>query len=257
MASIHPTAIVDSAAKISENVTVGPYAYIEGDVEIGEGTSIGPHACIYDGARIGRNVKIFQSAAISNVSQDLKYAGEKAFFYVGDNTVVREFVTLHKGTVETGFSKVGSSCLIMAYAHIAHDCVVGNNCIIANSVQIAGHVNVDDWVIIGGSALVHQFSTVGEHSMIQGGAHVSRDVPPYVLAGNIPFRYSGLNSIGLKRRGFTDEDIATIKGAYKVLLLSGLNTSDAKKRLLAEFDNEYVTNIIEFINKSNRSLLKK
>lgn len=257
MELIHPTAIVDPAAKLSENVTVGPYAIIEGDVEIGEGSIIGPHACIYNGARVGKNVQIFQSAAISNVSQDLKYAGEEAFFYVGDNTVVREFVTLHKGTVETGFSKVGSNCLIMAYAHIAHDCVVGNNCIIANSVQIAGHVNVDDWVIIGGSALVHQFSTVGEYSMIQGGAHVSRDVPPYVLAGNIPFRYSGLNSIGLKRRGFSDEDISIIKEAYKVLFFSGLNTSDAKKRLIADFENEYVAKIVEFINRSNRSLLKK
>lgn len=257
MVSIHPTAIIDSSARLGENVFVGPYAYIEGDVEIGENSNIGPHACIYDGARIGKNVKIFQSAAVSNVSQDLKYAGEEAYFYIGDNTVVREFVTLHKGTVETGFSKVGSNCLIMAYAHIAHDCVIGNNCIIANSVQIAGHVNVDDWVIIGGSALVHQFSTIGEHCMIQGGAHVSKDVPPYVLAGNIPFRYSGLNSIGLKRRGYTDEDIATIKAAYKILLLSGLNTSDAKKRLMTEFDNKYVNKITEFIDRSNRSLLKK
>jgi len=257
MASIHPTALVDAAAKISENVTVGPYAYIEGDVEIGEGTSIGPHACIYDGARIGKNVKIFQSAAVSNVPQDLKYAGEEAFFYVGDNTVIREFASLHKGTVDTGFSKIGSNCLIMAYVHVAHDCTVGNNCIIANSVQVAGHVHIDDWAIIGGGAVIHQFEIIGEHSMIQGASVVSRDVPPYIIGGNSPFKYSGLNSIGLKRRGFTDEDIATIKEAYKILLLSGLNTSDAKKRLLAEFDNEYVTKIIEFINKSKRSLIKK
>ena len=257
MTSIHPTAIVDTEAKLSKNVTVGPYAYIEGDVEIGEGTDIGPHACIYNGARIGKNVKIFQSAAISNVPQDLKYAGEDAFFYVGDNTVIREFVTLHKGTVETGFSKVGSNCLIMAYVHIAHDCVVGNNCIIANSVQVAGHITIDDWAIIGGGVVIHQFGTIGEHSMIQGGAIVSKDIPPFVIVKNFPIKYSGLNTVGLKRRGFTDEDIATIKKAYKILFLSGLNTSDAKKRLIAEFDNEHVTKIIEFINKSNRSLLKK
>ena len=257
MTTVHQTAIVDSAAKLGTGVAVGPFAYIEGDVEIGDGSSIGPSACVYDGARVGKNVKIYQSSVISNVSQDLKYAGEEAYFYIGDNTVVREFVTLHKGTVETGFSKVGSDSLIMAYAHIAHDCVVGNNCIIANSVQIAGHVNVDDWVIIGGSALVHQFSSIGEHSMIQGGAHVSRDVPPYVLAGNIPFKYSGLNSVGLKRRGFTNEDIAIIKEAYKILLFSGLNTSDAKKKLLDEFDNKYVTIILEFIDRCKRSLLKK
>lgn len=257
MPKIHPTAIVSSKAKLASNVEVGPYAIIEGDVEIEDGTIIGTHACIYDGARIGKNVKIFQAAAISNIPQDLKYAGEEAFFYIGDNTVIREYATLHKGTVDTGFSKVGSNCLIMAYAHIAHDCVIGNNCILANSVQVAGHVIIEDWTILGGAALIHQFCKLGEHSMIQGGAHVVPDVPPYVIAGNNPIRFSGINSIGLRRRGFANEDIATIKEAYKVLYSSGLNTSDAKKRIMAEFNNKYVTKIVEFIDNSDRSLLRK
>ncbi|MEN8191841.1 MAG: acyl-ACP--UDP-N-acetylglucosamine O-acyltransferase [Bacteroidota bacterium] len=257
MANIHPTAIVDPKAKLGNNVSVGPYSIIEGNVEIGEGTEIGSHACIYDGARIGKNVKILQSAAVSNIPQDLKYAGEEAYFYVGDNTVIREFVTLHKGTVDTGYSKVGKNCLVMAYVHVAHDCIIGDNCIIANSVQVAGHVKIDDWAILGGGVLIHQFSTIGEHCMIAGGSQVSRDVPPYVMAGNLPIKYSGLNSVGLKRRGFTNEDISTIKDAYKLLFYSGLNTSDAKEKLISDFDNEYVTKIIEFLNISQRSLIKK
>ncbi|VAX27335.1 Acyl-[acyl-carrier-protein]--UDP-N-acetylglucosamine O-acyltransferase [hydrothermal vent metagenome] len=258
MATIHPTAIVDPVAKLDKNVTIGPYAYIEGDVEIGDGTDIGPHVCIYNGARIGKNVKIFQSAAVSNRPQDLKYAGEKTFFYVGDNSIIREFVTLHRGTIDTGRSKIGKDCLIMAYTHVAHDCVIGNNCIIANAVQVAGHVTIDDWVIVGGGSLLHQFGYIAEHSMLQGGSHVSKDVPPYVLAKNVPFQYMGLNTVGLRRRGFTKEDIAAIKDAYQILYFSGLNISDARQRLVEEFDNEYVTNIIKFIDKpKKRSILTK
>ncbi|MBU0474281.1 MAG: acyl-ACP--UDP-N-acetylglucosamine O-acyltransferase [Bacteroidetes bacterium] len=253
---INSTAIVSPMAKIGENVIVGPYAIIEDDVQIGAGTVIGPHACIYNGARIGNNVKIFQSAVISNAPQDLKYADEKTYFYIGDNTVIREFATLHRGTIETGKSTIGKNCLIMAYAHVAHDCLVGNNCIIANSVQLAGHVTVGDWVIIGGGSLVHQFGIIGEHAMIQGGMSVSADIPPYVMAANMPIRYSGLNSIGLKRRGFTSNDLLELKNAYKLLYYSGLNTTSAKIEL-AKSDNKYVKNIVEFINQSKRSILKK
>ena len=193
---IHSTAIVSPNAKIGENVKIGPYVIIEDDVEIGDQVIIGSHVCIYNGARIGNNVKVFQSASISNAPQDLKYDNEKTYFVIGDNTVIREFVTLHRGTIETGKSEIGNNSLIMAYAHIAHDCIVGNNCIIANSVQIAGHVTVGNWVIIGGGSLIHQFSLIGEHAMIQGGMSVSSDIPPYVMAANTPMRYSGLNSIG-------------------------------------------------------------
>ncbi len=255
--NIHPTAIVSPKAKLGENIHVAPYAIIEDDVEIGNGTIVGPHAAIYNGARIGENVKIFQAAAIANAPQDLKYAGEKTYFHIGDNTVIREYVTLHRGTVETGKSTIGSNCLIMAYAHIAHDCFIGNKCIIANSVQIAGHITIGDWVIIGGGSLVHQFGIIGDHAMIQGGLSVAADVPPYVMAANTPMKYSGLNVIGLRRRGFSNDDIQTLKNAYKMFYFSGLNTSDAKSKLETEFDNKYVKNIIEFINQSKRSILKK
>lgn len=254
---IHTTAIVSPKAKLGENVQVAAYAIIEDDVEIGDGTIVGPHVCIYDGARIGKNVKIFQSAAVSNAPQDLKYDGEKTYFHIGDNTVIREFTTLHRGTIETGNSKIGSNCLIMAYAHVAHDCAIGNNCIIANSVQIAGHVTIGDWVIIGGGTLLHQFGIVGEHAMIQGGMSVAADIPPYVMAANTPIKYSGLNVIGLRRRSFSNNDIQTLKDAYKMFYFSGLNTSDAKKELETKFDNPFVTNIIEFIDQSKRSILKK
>ncbi|MCF6268446.1 MAG: acyl-ACP--UDP-N-acetylglucosamine O-acyltransferase [Melioribacteraceae bacterium] len=254
---IHPTAIVSPKAKLGDNVQVATYAIIEADVEIGDGTIVGPHACIYDGARIGNNVKIFQSAAVSNAPQDLKYAGEKTYFHVGDNTVIREFATLHRGTIDTNNSRIGNDCLIMAYAHIAHDCVIGNNCIIANSVQIAGHVVVEDWVIIGGGCLVHQFGIIGQHAMIQGGLQVAHDVPPYVLAASLPMKYSGLNVVGLRRRGFSNDDIEIIKEAYKTLYHSGLNVSDAKIALTNKFNNSYVDKIIEFLDKAKRSILKK
>lgn len=255
--TIHSTAIVSPKAKLGENVQVAAYAIIEDDVEIGDGTIVGPHASIYDGARIGKNVKIFQAAAVSNAPQDLKYAGEKTYFHVGDNSVIREFVTLHRGTIDTNNSSIGEKCLIMAYVHVAHDCVIGNNCILANSVQIAGHVTIGDWVIIGGGSLVHQFGVIGEHAMIQGGMSVAADIPPYVMAANTPIKYSGLNVIGLRRRGFSNDDIQTLKDAYKMFYFSGLNTTDAKKELDQKFDNQYVDTIIEFLNTSKRSILKK
>jgi len=257
MNNIDKTAIVSPKAKLGDNITVSPYAIIEDDVEIGDGTVVGPHACIYDGARIGKDVKIFQSAAISNAPQDLKYAGEKTYFHIGDNSVIREFTTLHRGTIETGNSTVGKNCLIMAYTHVAHDCVIGNNCIIANSVQIAGHVTVGDWVIIGGGSLVHQFGIIGEHAMIQGGMSVAADVPPFVMAANVPMKYSGLNVIGLRRRGFSNGDIQLLKDAYKILYFSGLNISDAKNKIKETFNNEHVDKIIAFIDSSKRSILKK
>ncbi len=255
--NIHSTAIVSPKAKLGENVQVAAYAIIEDDVEIGDGTIVGPHACIYDGGRIGKNVKIFQAAAVSNAPQDLKYAGEKTYFHVGDNSVIREFATLHRGTIDTNNSRIGENCLIMAYVHVAHDCVIGNNCIVANSVQIAGHVTVGDWVIIGGGSLVHQFGVVGEHAMIQGGMSVAADIPPYVMAANTPIKYSGLNVIGLRRRGFSNDDIQLLKDAYKMFYFSGLNTTDAKNELDEKFDNQYVNKIVEFLNASKRSILKK
>lgn len=258
MSQIQKTAIVSPKAKLGNDVKVDAYAIIHDDVEIGDGTFIGPHAVIYDGARIGKNVKILQGAAISNIPQDLKYAGEEALFYIGDNTTIREFVTLHKGTVETGFSKVGSNCLLMAYAHVAHDCVIGDNVIIANSVQIGGHVHIEDYVIVGGATPIHQFSKVGQHSMIGGGFRIVSDVPPYILAGGEPLRYAGLNLIGLRRRGFTNEQIGNLKKAYTYIFGKDLNLSQAKEKVKKELgDDTLVQNILTFIENSSRGIIKR
>jgi UDP-N-acetylglucosamine acyltransferase len=258
MGNIHPTAVIHPDAKIGNDVTIDAFTFVEKDVEIGDGTKIGPHVCIYDGSRIGKNVKIFQGAAVSNAPQDLKYAGEEAHFIIGDNTVIREFTTLHRGTVDKGFSSIGANCLLMAYAHVAHDCTIGDNCIIANSVQIGGHVEIEDYVIVGGCTPIHQFSKVGQHCMVGGGFRVIADVPPYVIAGGEPLRYAGLNLIGLRRRGFSNEDIATIKEAYNILYNSGLNTTQAKDKLKDMYSEHlHVKNILNFLEKSNRSLIRR
>ncbi|MFH0734763.1 MAG: acyl-ACP--UDP-N-acetylglucosamine O-acyltransferase [bacterium] len=253
MTKIHQTAIVSPLAKLGENVEVGPYAVIYDDVEIGDGTSVGPHTCIYDGARIGKNVKLFQSVSVANAPQDLKYANERTYFYIGDNTVIHEFVTLHRGTVETGFSKIGSNCLLMACSHVAHDTVVGDNVIIANAVLLAGHVLVEDWVILGGLTPVHQFCKVGKYSMIGGAFRITYDVPPYVLAAGEPIKFMGLNLIGLKRRGFTSQQIQDIKNVYFILYLSKLNFSDAKRKIKDELgDNWAAKEILTFFETSTR-----
>ncbi|MCF8241167.1 MAG: acyl-ACP--UDP-N-acetylglucosamine O-acyltransferase [Melioribacteraceae bacterium] len=257
MTQIHPTAIVSAKAEIGKNVIIEPYAVIYDDVKIGDDCYIGPHAAIYDGARIGNRVKILQSASVSNIPQDLKYANEEAYFYIGDDTVIREFVTLHKGTVETGFSKVGKNCLLMAYAHIAHDCVLGDNVIIANSVQIGGHVHLGDYVIIGGTTPIHQFVKIGEHAMIGGGFRVTYDIPPYVLAANEPLRFAGLNLVGLRRRGFTNDEIMELKETYMLIYKSGKSYSQVKDVIIEKYgSNKYVQRVIEFMDNIKRTGLR-
>ena len=256
MNNIHPTAIVSGKAKLGDNISVAPYAIIEDDVEIGNDCEIGPHVVIYNGARIADRVVIKQGASVSNVSQDLKYAGEETYFYIGENTVIREFVTLHKGTKETGRSKVGKNCLLMACSHVAHDVVVGDNCIIANGVLLAGHTTIEDYVIIGGVTPVHQFCKVGQHSMIGGGFRIVQDVPPYILAGSEPLKFAGLNSIGLRRRGFSNDDIMTLKKAYTFLYNSGLNVSQAKVKIKEELgENKFVQNVLQFLDSSTRGII--
>lgn len=258
MSTIHPTAIVNPDAKIGDNIIVGPYSIIEGDVEIGDDCSIGPSVVVYNGARIGNRVKIFQGASVSNLPQDLKFSGEPTQFYIGDDTVIREFATLHRGTNETGKSQVGKNCLLMAYAHVAHDCVLGDNCIIANSVQIGGHVHIDDWVIIGGSTPVHQFSLIGAHAMIGGGYRVTQDVPPFILTAGEPLGYLGLNVIGLRRRGFKAEDIQIIKEAYGLIYSNSNNVSQAVKIIQEKMgENIYIQKILEFFSKSKRGIVGK
>lgn len=258
MSSIHPTAIVSSKAKIGKNVTILPYTIIEDDVEIGDDCLIGPSAVLYNGARIGNRVKIYQSASVAHIPQDLKFGNEESLFIVGDDTVIHEFVTLHRGTKETGFSKVGSNCLLMAYSHVAHDTVIGDKCILANGVQVAGHVEIEEQVIIGGMTPVHQFCKIGQHAMIGGGFRVTQDVPPYILSAGEPLQYTGLNVIGLRRRGFSNADIDSLKKVYGHIYSKSLNISQAKEKIIEEFgDHPLVKNVLDFIGNSKRGLVGK
>lgn len=258
MVTIHPTAIVSSKAKLGDNLNILPFTIIEDNVEIGNDCTIGPSAVIYNGARIGNNVVVHQSASIAHIPQDLTFSNEETFFYVGDNTIIHEFVTLHRGTKSTGFSSVGKNCLLMAYSHVAHDTTVGDNCILANGVQIAGHCILEDYVNIGGLTPVHQFCKVGQHSMTGGGFRIVQDVPPFILTGNEPLRYSGLNIVGLRRRGFITEDIEALKKTYSILYNKAYNVSQAREKIGAELgENKYVKKVLEFLKDSKRGIIGK
>ena len=258
MGNIHHTAIVSSKASIAEDVTIGPFAVIEDDVVIGTGCEIGPHSVIYNGARIGNRVKIKQSVSVANVPQDLKFGNEKSVFIIGDDTVIREFATLHRGTKETGKSEVGKNCLLMAYTHVAHDCYVGDNCIIANGVQVAGHSYIEQEVTIGGLVGVHQFSRIGRNAMIGAVMMISQDVPPFILTADNPAHYHGLNVIGLKRRGFSTEDINLLKKAYEIIYSKAYNVSQAKKKIKDELPpNKHIAHLLDFLEKSKRGIVGK
>lgn len=211
MAIIHPTAIVHPDAKLGQDVEVGAFSIIEADVEIGEGCRIKSHVYIDSGTRLGQNVQIFSGAVLGTAPQDLKYNGEKTFLEVGDNTTIREYATLNRATDYSWKTIVGKNCLLMAYVHIAHDCIIGDNVIISNAVNMAGHVLIDKFAIIGGITAIHQFVHIGQHCMIGGGLRVPKDVPPYILAMGEPLQYGGLNSVGLTRRGFSAETLSNLK----------------------------------------------
>jgi UDP-N-acetylglucosamine acyltransferase len=233
--NIHSTAVIGKSAVLGEGVTVGPFTVIEDDVEIGDGTRIWPHVHIASGARIGRDCKIHSGAVIANEPQDLKFSGEKTYLYLGDRNVIRECVTLNRGTMASGKTVIGSDNLFMAYSHVGHDCVIGNHVVIANCVPFGGHCEVGDYVVIGGLAAVHQFVRIGRFSMLGGLSRITLDVPPFVMAsGNETFRYEGLNSIGLKRRGFTSETITLIKSAYRIIFQSGLLLSNALEKVTSD-----------------------
>lgn len=258
MQNIHPTAIVSPKAKLGENINVHAYAIIHDNVEIGNDCVIGPHALLYNGARLGNRVKIHQAASIAHVPQDLSFKNEESLFIIDDDTTIHEFVTCHRGTKSTGFSKVGKNCLLMAYSHVAHDTTVGNNCILANAVQLGGHVVVEDYAIIGGLTGVHQFCRIGQYSMVGGVFKVSQDVPPFVLAARNPLKFSGLNVIGLRRRGFTNQDIEALKKTYDYIYNSSLNVSQAVKKIEAELsDSKYVQQVLDFIRTSKRGIVGK
>lgn len=252
-----PFVHINPEAKIGENVFIGPFVTIDRNVEIGDGCRIGSNVTILEGARIGRNVTIFPGAVISAIPQDLKFRGEETTAVIGDNTVIRECATINRGTASKGTTIVGHDCLIMAYCHVAHDCVVGNHVITSNATQLAGEVVVDDYAIIGGGTLVHQFCHLGAHVMIQGGALINKDVPPYVKAAREPISYAGVNSIGLRRRGFDSDTIREIQDIYRYLYLSGLNVTDAVARIREKLPaTPERDQIIQFVLESKRGIIK-
>ena len=253
---IDPRAILSPRASLGENVSIGPFAVVEDGVSIGDGTWVGAHAVVHSGVRLGRECKIHQAAAVGGPPQDLKYRGEPTLLEIGDRAIVREFVTLNRGTTATGKTIIGNDCLFMAYAHVAHDCVVGDNAILANCVALGGHVTLGNWVIIGGLTPIHQFSRVGDHVMIGGGFRVTKDVPPYILAGDAPLIFERLNIIGLRRRGFSAHTIELLDKTYRLLYRSNLNVSQAVARIKEEVEQiPEVQNVLTFIARSERGII--
>jgi UDP-N-acetylglucosamine acyltransferase len=252
-----PLAYVHPQAKVAKNTVIEPFVNIEKNVEIGEGTWIGSNVTIMEGARIGKNCKIFPGAVIAAVPQDLKFNNEETIVKIGDNTVIREFVTINRGTKANYETVVGNNCLLMAYVHVAHDCIIGNNVILANGATLAGHIVVEDWAIIGGLSAVHQFVNIGAHVMISGGSLVRKDVPPFTKAAREPLSYVGVNSIGLRRRGFTSEKINEIQDIYRFIYLRGNNVSQALEYIEANLPaTSERDEIITFISKSSRGIMK-
>lgn len=255
--NIQPLASISPNAIIGKDVKIGPFVTIDDNVEIGDGCIIDSNAVIHGGARIGRNCHIHSGAVVSGIPQDLKFKGEDSIAIIGDGTSIREFVTIHRGTASKGKTVIGKNCLIMAYSHVAHDCTLGDNIIMSNAVQIAGEVIVGDYAVIGGGTLIHQFSLIGQHVMIQGGSHVNKDVPPYVMAGRIPLAFEGVNAIGLRRRGFTDEQVDVIQNVYRTLFFSKLNTAEALAKIEAEIAALPERDIItEFVRASKRGVVR-
>lgn len=259
MNKIHPLATVHSNAKIGDNVEIGPYAFIDEFVEIGDGCHILPHATIFNYVKIGKNCSIFPGAVVGAIPQDLKFDGEITYVEIGDNVNIRECATINRGTRASGkgVTKVGSNTLIMSYVHIAHDCCIGEHCILVSYTGIAGETNVDDWAILGGGTLSHQFSKIGKHAMVGGGSKVNKDVPPYILCGRDPLSYAGINIVGLRRRGFSSDQIRNIKDMYDIIYNAGFNVSDACAKIESGFpQSEERDTILDFIRNSKRGIVK-
>ncbi len=254
---IHQLAAVDKRAKIGKNVVVEPFTTIAADVEIGDGTWIGPNVTIMDGARIGKNCRIFPGTVISAIPQDLKFDGEDTQVIIGDGTTIRECVTVNRGTKALGYTKIGDDALIMATSHIAHDCILGDHVIIVNGCGIAGHVEIGDYTVMGGLSAVQQFCKIGKHTMISGGTLVRKDIPSYIKVAREPMSYAGINSVGLRRRGFTNEKIFEIQKIYRYLFQMKMNVSQAmsliEKEMLPTAERD---EILEFIKNSPRGIVK-
>ncbi|CAK0771061.1 acyl-(acyl-carrier-protein)--UDP-N-acetylglucosamine O-acyltransferase [Gammaproteobacteria bacterium] len=258
MTRIDPRALVDPRAQLDATVTVGPFSIIGPDVEIGAGTCIGPHTVIQGPTRIGRDNRIFQFASIGEAPQDKKYGGEPTWLEIGDRNHIREFTTLHRGTVQdAGVTRIGNDCLLMAYIHVAHDCQIGNQVIMANAASLGGHVKIQDWAILGGFTIVHQFCRIGAHSFCAMGSVVAKDVPPYVTVGGHPAAPHGINSEGLRRRGFADATLQQIKRAYCLIYKSQLKLDHAMTALQALVENcPEVEVLVDFLGHSERSILR-
>jgi|TARA_B110000914_G_scaffold136637_1_gene119532 UDP-N-acetylglucosamine acyltransferase len=256
MNKIHPTNIISDSAKIGNNVTIGAYNVIEDDVVIGNNVTIGNFNTIGQYTEIGDESSIVHNSSIGAIPQDKKFGGEKSKLIIGKRTIIREFVTLNRGTKATGETKIGDDVLIMTGVHVAHDCIIGNNAILVNLVALGGHVEVGDWAILGGVTNVHQFCKIGKHVMLAANSKVVQDVPPYILGGKYPLRYAGINALGLSRRGFSDEDKAIIKKVYRYYFRSELNPAISLKKIKEEFqNNEHVDEIINFMEKSDRGII--
>ena len=254
---IQPLSYIHPEAKIAPNVVIEPFSTIHKDVVIGEGTWIGSNVTIMDGARIGKNCKIFPGAVISGEPQDLKFEGETTTAEIGDNTTIRECVTINRGTRDRYKTVIGKNCLIQAYSHIAHDCIIGDHCIFSNSSTLAGHITVGDYVVLAGLVAVHQFCKIGSHAFVTGGTLVRKDVPPFIKAAREPIAYAGVNSVGLRRRGYTSEQIAEIQNIYRVLFVQNRNLSKALDLVEAEFEaTEIRDEILAFVRNSNRGVVR-
>ncbi|MCC8094730.1 MAG: acyl-ACP--UDP-N-acetylglucosamine O-acyltransferase [Tannerellaceae bacterium] len=252
-----PLSVIHPESKIGENVTIGPFAVIENDVVIGDNCEIHPHAVILEGARIGNGCRVFSGAVIAGIPQDLKFAGEKSIAEIGNNTTIRECVTINRGTASRGKTVVGSDCLIMAYGHVAHDCILKDHIILGNASQIAGEVEIDDYAIISGGTLVHQFCRISQHVMVQGGSRVGKDIPPYTLIGRDPVVYCGINIVGLRRRRFTNAQVFLIQDIYRTLYTRGLNNTEALKCIETEYAQSVERDLIlNFIKSSSRGIVR-
>ena len=253
---IHQTAVIDESALLGSNVKIGPYSIIGENADIGDNTVIGNHVNILPNVKIGTSCQVFHASSIGEIPQDLKFEGEDTKTIIGDNTIIREYVTINRGTSESGETRVGSNCLLMASTHVAHDCILGDNVIMSNLTTLGGHVEVQNWVVLGGGVLVHQFTKIGEHAFIGGGFRVVQDVPPFILGANSPLAFQGINSIGLKRRGFSPSDRKIIKEIYKVYFRLTENRNESILKIEKEFPKSSLRDqILNFIRSSNRGII--
>lgn len=254
---IHPLTYVHPDAKIGKNVRIDPFAVIQKDVVIEDGSWIHSHVTIMDGARIGKNCQIFPGAVIAAVPQDLKFNGEHTTVEIGDNCIIREYVTVNRGTTDRHNTKIGKNCLLMAYCHVAHDCIIGDNCVFSNNTTLAGHITIGNHVILAGLVAVQQFARIGSHSFVTGGSLVRKDVPPYTKAAREPLSYVGVNAVGLKRRGYSIEAINNIQNIYRILYVKGYSTAKALSIIEAEIPvSEEREEILTFIRESSRGIMK-